>query len=130
MLIVDASCLYEVVTGGVLGAPVRRQLAADDDHAAPHIVDVEVLGTIRRNYMLGLLDATASRRAVEELRDWPGQRFGHRGLLGRAWELRENVRTWDALYVALAEALGGTLLTRDRKLGDVSGLACRVEVVD
>jgi predicted nucleic acid-binding protein len=88
-----------------------------------------VLSIIRRDHSLGRLDATAARQAVEDLRDWPGERYGHRGLLERAWELRADVRTWDAVYVALAEALGATLLTADRRLGRVRGLACSVEVI-
>ena len=72
---------------------------------------------------------TAARQAVEDLRDWPGDRFGNRSLLERAWELRENVRPWDALYVALAEALDGTLLTLDARLARASGVGCRVDVV-
>jgi predicted nucleic acid-binding protein len=129
MLIVDASCLYEVVADTVGAEEVRQRLADDPDQAAPHVVDVEVLGIIRRDLMLGRLDQTAARQAVDDLRDWPAERFGHRLLLDRAWELRDRVRTWDALYIALAEALGGTLITLDRRLGQVEGLTCRVEVL-
>ena len=100
------------------------------DQAAPHLVDVEVLGIIRRDLMLGRLDPTAAAQAVDDLRDWPGERFGHRLLLGRAWELRDRLRSWDGVYVALAEALGGTLLTLDRRLGRVAGLGCAVAVVE
>ena len=129
MLIVDASCLYEVLAGAVQSEQIRERLARDTDHAAPHVIDAEVLGIIRRDHMLGRLDRTAAHQAVEDLREWPGERFGHRGLLERAWELRDVVRTWDALYVALAEALDATLLTLDKRLGRVKGLACRIEVL-
>lgn len=129
MLIVDASCLYEVVADAARADEVRHRLTLDADLAAPHVIDAEVLGVIRRDRMLGLLDATAAAQAVDDLRDWPGERFGHRALLGRAWELRDRVRTWDALYVALAEALGGTLLTLDARLGRIEDLECRVEVL-
>ncbi len=128
MLIVDASCLYEVVADGIMAGSVRQRLLADDDQAAPHLVDAEVLGIIRRDLMLGRLDRTSANQAVEDLRDWPGERFGHRSLLARAWELRDRVRSWDALYVALAEALDGTLLTLDTRLASVVGLECRIEV--
>lgn len=129
MLIVDASCLYEVVADAARADEVRHRLTLDADLAAPHVIDAEVLGVIRRDRMLGLLDATAAAQAVDDLRDWPGERFGHRALLARAWELRDRVRTWDALYVALAEALGGTLLTLDARLGRIEDLECRVEVL-
>jgi predicted nucleic acid-binding protein len=130
MLIVDASCLYEVVADGIRAAELRERLADHVDQAAPHLVDVEVLGIIRRDLMLGRLDPTAAAQAVDDLRDWPGERFGHRLLLGRAWELRDRLRSWDGVYVALAEALGGTLLTLDRRLGRVAGLGCAVAVVE
>jgi predicted nucleic acid-binding protein len=129
MLIVDASCLYEVVADTSRAEEVRDRLASDPDQAAPHVVDAEVLGIIRRDHLLGRLDSTSARQAIEDLRDWPGERFGHRSLLERSWELRGQVRSWDALYVALAEALDGTLLTLDRRLGRVNGLRCRVEVL-
>ncbi|MGH9112420.1 MAG: type II toxin-antitoxin system VapC family toxin [Acidimicrobiales bacterium] len=129
MLIVDAGCLYEIVADTALAGPVQQRLAADQDQAAPHVIDVEVLNVIRRDHMLGRLDATAATQAVGELRDWPGERFSHRTLIDRAWELRQNVRGWDAFYVALAEALEATLITVDRRLGRVRGLACEIEVV-
>ncbi len=130
MLVVDASCLYEVVTAMPAAAGVRERFRADPDHAAPHLVDAEVLGVIRRHLLAGKLDGTAAGLAVADLRDWPGERYGHAALLRRAWELRHAVRTWDAFYVALAEALDATLLTADRRLGSVRGLRCSVDVVD
>jgi len=128
MLIVDASCLYEIVADGSKAQVARARLRSDPDLAAPYLVDAEVLGVIRRDAMLGRIDATTAHQAVEDLRDWPGERFGHQLLLTRAWELRDRVRSWDALYVALAEALGGTLLTFDERLARSTGFACDVEV--
>lgn len=128
MLIVDASCLYEVVTRGPKADLVGDLLATDDDQAAPHVVDAEVLGLVRRDRLHGVLDDTASRLALAGLRDWPGERFGHQLLLERAWELRENVRSWDALYVALAEALDATLITLDARLARATGPMCPVVV--
>jgi predicted nucleic acid-binding protein len=129
MLIVDASCLYEVVVDAMHSEVVRERLAADPEHAAPHVIDVEVLSVVRRDRMLGRLDATAAQQAVEDLRDWPAERFGHRSLVERAWELRDSVRTWDAMYVALAEALDATLITLDLRLARAKGVGCTVEVV-
>jgi len=130
VLVVDASCLYEVVADGAGAEAVRRRLAADPDHAAPHVVDIEVVSVIRRDHLRGRLDETAAAQAVEDLRDWPGERFGHQPLLDRLWELRATVRGWDAAYVALAEALGATLVTLDARLAAASGPRCRIDVVD
>lgn len=129
MLVVDATCLYEVVASSDKSERVRNRLASDTEHAAPHVIDVEVLNVIRRDLLLGRIDATAADQAVEDLRNWPGERFGHRRLLARAWDLRMNVRGCDAMYVALAEALQAILVTADERLGRVGGLRCRVEVL-
>lgn len=129
MLVVDASALYEALVGTEAGEAVRQRLLADGHLNAPHVIDVEVLGIIRKGILLDRVDMTAASQAVDDLRDWPGRRFGHEGLLHRGWELRGHVRACDAMYVALAEALGATLLTLDERLARVKGLHCTVEVI-
>jgi predicted nucleic acid-binding protein len=129
MLVVDASCLYEVLVDAPYAEMVRRRLAADDDQAAPHLIDAEVVRVVRAHHRRGLLDPTAANQALEDLRDWPGERYGHRMLLERAWELKDTVRGWDALYVAMAEALDATLITLDGRLASASGPRCVVDLV-
>jgi predicted nucleic acid-binding protein len=127
MLVVDASCLFEVVAATPGAEAIRRRLVDDQDWAAPHAVDVEVYSVIRQQHRAGRLDRSAATQAVAELRDWPGDRFTHRPFLERAWELRDNVRGWDAMYVALAEALDATLLTTDSRLTRAIGPRCSIE---
>ncbi len=129
MLVVDASSLYEVVADTERANDVRARLVQDADHAAPSVIDAEVLSVIRRDHLLGWLDSTAAAQAVEDLRDWPGERFGHQPLLERVWELRGSLRTWDAFYVALAEVLRATLVTSDSRLARASGPRCVIDVV-
>ena len=128
MLVVDASCLAEVVLAGPDAEPVRGRLAEDPQQAAPHLVDAEVLGVVRRAHLRGELDQTAARQAIEDLESWPATRVDHRPLLERAWQLRGELSAPDALYVALAEALDATLLTLDRRLARAEGPRCRVDV--
>ncbi len=129
MLVVDASCLCEVLIGGRSAETIRALLSADSDQAAPHIIDVEAFGVIRREHLAGRLDRTEATQAVEDLEEWPGERFGHRRLLARAWELRDTVRGWEAMYVALAEGLGAVLLTTDQRLASAIGPTCSIELV-
>jgi predicted nucleic acid-binding protein len=126
MLVVDASVLFEVVAGTGRSEALRRALAADDDQVAPHLIDAEVFAVIRKHHARGWLDGTAADQAVEDLRDWPGERMSHRPLLGRAWELRSSVRSSDALYVALAEAMDATLITTDGRLARAPGPRCPI----
>jgi predicted nucleic acid-binding protein len=129
MLVVDASCLFEVVADTPNAAAIADRLALDADQVAPQVVDVEVMGVIRAQFLRGRLDGTAAGQALADLRDWPGERFGHRLLLDRAWALRESVRGWDAFYVALAESFDATLLTMDGRLARAHGPRCRIEVL-
>lgn len=47
----------------------------------------------------------------------------------RAWQLRQNVTVYDALYVALAEALQAPLLTTDARPARSPGHRAAIEVV-
>lgn len=129
MLVVDASVLFEVVADTPAAEPIRERLRADEDHAAPSVIDVEVFGVVRAHHLAGRLDETAASQAVDDLRDWPGERYSHRPLLARAWELRHTVRGWDAMYVAVAEGFEATLVTMDARLATANGPRCVIEVL-
>jgi predicted nucleic acid-binding protein len=45
------------------------------------------------------------------------------------FELRANVSPYDAVYVALAEALGAELITADRRLAAAPGIRCPVRML-
>ena len=49
------------------------------------------------------------------------QRYPFAPFAHRIWTLRETVTTYDAWYVAIAEALDAPLATRDRRLARASG---------
>jgi len=55
------------------------------------------------------------------LTDFSIQRYPHDVLLPRIWELRHNMTAYDTAYVALAEAIGAPLLTRDESLAATRG---------
>ena len=108
---------------------MRQRLSAHTDQLAPHVIDAEVLAVIRSHRLRGTIDETAAHQAIDDLRSWPGERFGHRHLLERAWELRHEVRSWDALYVALAEAFDAPLVTLDARLSRVGAVRCTIELI-
>ena len=47
---------------------------------------------------------------------------------GRIWDLRSNLTSYDAWYVAVAEALGCRLVTLDARLGRATGPKCEIIV--
>lgn len=126
LIVVDASALYEVLAHGARASLVHATLAEVDGFAAPELIDVEVTGLVRRDASRALLDDTGCHQALNNLVDWPGERYPHRPFAWRVWELRDNVRTNDAYYVALAEALDAPLLTLDARLARATGPRCQI----
>lgn len=57
------------------------------------------------------------------------QRYRHDLLLPRALELRDNATVYDAIYIALAEALAVPLVTQDRALGRVPNVRTSIEII-
>jgi predicted nucleic acid-binding protein len=129
MIVVDASALTEWLLQTDLGLEIERRLLKDEDLHAPHLLDVEVLTALRRLVRAGDVTAERADEAIEDLGLLRLVRHGHTDLLGRAWQLRDNVTAYDAVYVALAEALDASLVTCDRPLAAAAQTGARVEVV-
>ncbi len=130
MIVLDASAVVELVLGTEAGIEVARRLADPEVGLhAPHLLDVEVAQVVRRYVMSGLVTEERGRLALESLQALDLERHGHEALLPRVWDLRENLTAYDAVYVALAEALDAPLLTRDQRLANVPGLPVVVVVV-
>ncbi|TMJ27328.1 MAG: type II toxin-antitoxin system VapC family toxin [Alphaproteobacteria bacterium] len=130
MIVVDASALLEALLGTAASAAVTRRIfEAGQTLHAPHLLDVEVAQVLRRYAIAGDLDDQRARAALDDLADFPIRRYPHGLLLPRAWELRNNFSAYDAVYVALAEALDAPLLTRDRRLANAAGKHVSVELI-
>jgi predicted nucleic acid-binding protein len=67
--------------------------------------------------------------ARDDLRSLPIRRVPHTLLLERCWELRANLTTYDAVYVALAELIGAPLVTLDARLAEAPGPTCAIELL-
>ena len=130
MIVVDASALLEVLLGTPESAPVsRRVFGRGETLHAPHLLDLEVAQVLRRYCLMGDLTPQRGLEALEDLADLPLTRYPHDVLLPRIWELRNNVTAYDAAYLALSEALGAPLVTRDTALAQSSGHLARVELL-
>lgn len=129
MIVVDASALLEVLLRTQAAPDVERRLFARGQTLhAPHLLDVEVAQVIRRYAASGDIDGDRGRAALTDLLDFPVRRYPPDVLLPRVWELRKNLTAYDAVYVALAEALDAPLLTRDRRLAGAAGHRARIEL--
>ncbi len=113
--VVDASAMVELLIRSPGAAAVEAVLASDLA-ASPELLDVEVLHALRRIHRRDEMTSGQVERALAVLTDSPIVRVSHRGLISGAWHRVERLSAYDAVYVALAAALGWPLLTADRHL--------------
>ena len=103
---------------------------ADVDLFAPTLLPYECSNVIRRAEFSRAISADQAAQAHVDLLDlavdlWPSDL-----LATRAWELRANLSSYDAAYVALAEMLTAPLVTLDQRILRAPGITCSVSVPD
>lgn len=129
MLVVDASVIAPAVADGGSDGVRYRQRLHGEQIAAPDLLHVEVMSVIRRQLHIGSIDVTQAEQAVTDLLDLPMTVYPTAPLLLRSWQLRDNLTTYDACYIALTETLGCGFLTADTRLSRAPGTRCPIEVI-
>ena len=131
MIVLGASALLEFLLQTSLDTRVEARLFRDDDELhAPHLLDVEIVQGLRRLVRTGEVSSGRADDAIADLTDLDLHRHAHVDLVRRAWKLRDNISAYDAMYVALAEAIGAPIVTCDSPLGKAPGHRGRIEVID
>lgn len=128
MIVVDASAVLEVLLQTERARDVEAELFGGATLHAPQLLDLEVAQVLRRYGRSGTLSPERGRSALRYFLDLRIERYPHHLFLTRVWDLRHNATAYDAVYLALAEALDAPLLTMDRRLADVPGHGARVRV--
>ena len=130
MIVVDASILANALGDDEEdGDAARSELRAAGDLAAPDLVDVETVAVLRKRWLARAISDERFDAAVTDLQRWDFERVPTLRLVRRAYELRANVTAYDAMYVALAEALGCELLTADQRLAGATGPRCSIRAL-
>ena len=128
-MVLDASGAIEFILNTVAGKRLAARLA--DERVVvhvPHLIDLEVVQVLRRYVRDGTLNETMAMAALDRWRDLDAERYAHEPFLDRIWRLRDNLTAYDAVYVALAEALSTVLVTGDRKLARAPGVQAAIEL--
>jgi predicted nucleic acid-binding protein len=125
VIVVDASVGLDAL---LFDGPARRLLGVEDIHV-PHLIDSEIANVLRRRTHARVLNADQGKRVLDAWRKLALIRHAVHPLLGRIWELRDNLSAYDASYVALAETVGCPLVTADGRLSRAAGIGCLVTVV-
>lgn len=126
-----------VIDAGVAAAV----LAGVDDHPALAVIgeygtlhapahfDAECASVLRRLYLQRVLSRDDLRAMTRVIPDLPVRRWSLDPLLDRMTDLVDNVTSYDAAYLALAEGLSADLLTSDARLSSVPDIHCTVRVL-
>jgi predicted nucleic acid-binding protein len=126
VIVLDSSAAVDYLLAHAAGEWVEEQLRVEDRVHAPHLLDVEVVGALRKRVHRGELAVGRAEEALADFRDMRVRRYPHRPFLSRMWQLRENVTASDAAYVALAGVLGMPLVTTDLRLANAPGLTIEI----
>lgn len=127
-LVCDASAVVTVLLdSGDSGAWLARRLSGAD-LCAPSLLPFECSNIFRRHELGGLMSSDHAAQAHADLLDLRIALFPYEPLARRVWQLRQNLTSYDASYVALAELLEVPLVTVDQRLSGAPGIRCKVEV--
>jgi predicted nucleic acid-binding protein len=113
LIVIDASALTDFLLGrpealeGVVDELGRRE---HEPLHSPELVEPETLNALRRLVHARAVPQERAAEAVADLGSTNLRRYPHAPFRERVWELRSELTAYDATYLALAEALGDSVL--------------------
>jgi predicted nucleic acid-binding protein len=127
-IVIDASVIVAALSDTGRDGNWAEALIASEILAAPELAMVEATNILRRLELAKELTSVESGLAQKDLMRLDIQLFPIHPFAERVWALRKNITSYDAWYVALAEALDCSLATLDIKLKNASGAKCSFAV--
>jgi predicted nucleic acid-binding protein len=130
VLVLDTSAVLHAIVHRPAHPGLLARLRDEDEITAPHVIDLQVLEALRGLVRGRRISGDQAADARVDFGALSITRYAHGALSDRIWELRHNMTSYDAAYVALAETLDCPLVTSDRRLAKASGHHADVEVYD
>ncbi|HEY2577667.1 MAG TPA: type II toxin-antitoxin system VapC family toxin [Streptosporangiaceae bacterium] len=127
-LVIDASLVVSALVDAGDTGRWAESLLASDHLSAPHLMPVEVTNILRRAAAKGEITQDIASMAHADLLDLRVELYPYAPFAPRVWELRGNVTSYDAWYIAVAESLGSSVATLDRRMASAPGPRCSFEV--
>jgi predicted nucleic acid-binding protein len=124
-IVVDSSVLVAALVDVGPHGTWAEEVLARGSLQAPELARAEAMNILRRLERAKLITTPEANGAQEDLMQLDIDLFSFEPFADRIWELRHNVTSYDAWYVALAEALALPLATLDERLSRSSAVACR-----
>jgi predicted nucleic acid-binding protein len=129
VIVLDASAAVDWLLQTAVGQRIEERIYSRGESLhAPHLLDLEVAQVLRRLVRQLTVTAQRAEQAIEDLLSLRVTRYPHFVFLPDIWRLRHNFSAYDAAYLALAEKLGATLITRDARLASASRRGVNVEL--
>jgi predicted nucleic acid-binding protein len=125
-LVCDAPALVALLLDAGPNGQWVGEAIAGGELAAPSLLAFECSNIIRRYELAGLVSADQAAQAHADLLALPVENWPYELLGVRVWELRMNLSSYDASYLAVAELTQAPLVTLDRRFGRAPNLRCAV----
>jgi len=109
---VDSSAAIKAFSGN----EQARALLADTHIAAPHLIDAEFMHVIRKHLLRKDISLRIANSAIASWMAFEIERVPTFALDATIWQMRDNLTSYDATYVALAKELDVPLFTCDRRM--------------
>ena len=124
-VVVDSSVLVAaLIDSGAHGTWAEGVLASGLLYG-PELARAEATNILRRLERAKQITTAEANAAHEDLMQLEMELFSFDAFAERIWELRHNVTSYDAWYVAVAEALNLPLATLDEPLSKAPGPGCK-----
>ena len=122
--VVDASVLIAALVDSGPEGEWAEFAVTGGSLASPELALAEASNILRRLEQAREISRIEANCAQRDLMRLDIELFPYAPFASRVWALRTNLTSYDAWYVAVAEALGCPLMTLDRKLCRAAGPAC------
>ena len=125
-VVCDASALVALLLDAGPDGRWATDALSGAEIAAPNLMMFESSNIIRRHELAGLVSADQAAQAHADMLDLAIEQWPYELLASRIWELRLNLSSYDASYVALAELTAATLVTLDQRIRRAPHVRCAV----
>jgi predicted nucleic acid-binding protein len=122
--VVDASVLVQALLDAGRDGEWARAVVSGASLHAPDLALAEATNVLRRLERAKQITMAEANGAHEDLMQLNIELFSFEPFAERIWELRHNFTSYDAWYVAVAEALRLPLATFDERLAKAKGTSC------
>jgi predicted nucleic acid-binding protein len=127
-VVIDASVLVAAAVGSGASGEWAEELLAHGGLHAPELILVEATNILRRLERVKKITSAEAEAAHRDHMNLDLEVYAFAPVADRVWELRHTLTSYDAWYVAVAEALELPFATLDARLARASGPTCELVV--